>query len=286
MADSKPADQPASALDLPHKVFAGNLSFKTTEEELKTFFGDAGTVVQASIITRGTRSLGYGFVAFNTPEDCQSAVDKLHKKDLGGREINVEIAKPKSEIIAARKERNQGAPRGRGGYRRRPFGRGGNVGARKPRPPQKPRTDDDKTAAPAEGKPAEGSEEKKRERKPRKKAPKKAVDPDAPKRERVPRPKRIPTGEPSKTTIFVANLPFSLDDEGLKAVFKDFKVKTAKVILRRASGRSKGFGFVDLEDESEQEKVLAGGPYISEERELNLKVALADERHAEEEKKE
>jgi hypothetical protein len=93
----------------------------------------------------------------------------------------------------------------------------------------------------------------------------------------------VPTGEPSKTTIFVANLPFSLDDEGLKAVFKEYKVKSAKVILRRKSGRSKGFGFVELEDEDEQQKILAGGPYVSEERELSLKVALADERHAEEE---
>jgi hypothetical protein len=96
----------------------------------------------------------------------------------------------------------------------------------------------------------------------------------------------VPTGEPSKTTIFVANLPFSLDDEGLKAVFTGYNLKSAKVILRRASGRSKGFGFVEVEDEAEQQKVLAGGPYTSEERELTLKVALADERHAEEEKKE
>jgi RNA recognition motif-containing protein len=108
MADSKPTDQPPSALDHPNKVFAGNLSFKTTEDELKSFFSAAGTVVQASIITRGPRSLGYGFVAFNTVEECQAAVDRLHKNELGGREINVEIAKPKSEILAARKERKEG----------------------------------------------------------------------------------------------------------------------------------------------------------------------------------
>jgi RNA recognition motif-containing protein len=274
MADTKPAaDQQPSALDHPNKVFAGNLSFKTTEDELKNFFAGAGTVVQASIITRGTRSLGYGFVAFSTPEECQAAVDTLHKKDLGGREINVEIAKPKSEIIAARKEREEGDAPSKGRRART-----------KPRAPRKKKPED-KPAV--EGKPAaEGAAGAAKKRKPRKKKASKPVDPDAPKKERAPRPKREPTGEPSKTTIFVANLPFSLDDEGLRAVFKDYKVKTAKVILRRASGRSKGFGFVELEDEAEQQKVLAAGPYVSEERELNLKVALADERHAEEEKKE
>jgi len=279
MADSKPAaDQQPSALDHPNKVFAGNLSFKTTEDELKSFFADVGVVVQASIITRGTRSLGYGFVAFSTPDECQAAVDRLHKKDLGGREINVEIAKPKSEILAARKERQEGEGSDDKGRRTRA----------KPRAPRKKKIDDKPGV---EGKPAaEGAAgaaaAPAKKRKPRKKKTAKPADPDAPKKERTPRPKREPTGEPSKTTIFVANLPFSLDDEGLKAVFKDYKVKTAKVILRRASGRSKGFGFVELDDEAEQQKVLAGGPYVSEERELNLKIALADERHTEEEKKE
>lgn len=273
MADTKPAAEQPSVLDHPNKVFAGNLSFKTTEDELKNFFGGAGTVVQASIITRGTRSLGYGFVAFSTPDECQAAVDTLHKKDLGGREINVEIAKPKSEILAARKERQEGDAPGKGRRVRT-----------KPRSPRIKKRPEDKPAA--EGKPAPEGAAPAKKRKPRKKKASKPTDPDAPKKERAPRPKREPTGEPSKTTIFVANLPFSLDDEGLRAVFKDYKVKTAKVILRRASGRSKGFGFVELEDEAEQQKVLAAGPYVSEERELNLKVALADERHAEEEKKE
>jgi len=275
MADSKPADQQPSALDHPNKVFAGNLSFKTSEDELKGFFGAAGTVVQASIITRGTRSLGYGFVAFSSPDECQAAVDRLHKKVLGEREINVEIAKPKSEIIAARKERQDEGDVPRKTNRR--------FRGSRPRFPRKKKSDEEEAG---EGKPAvEGAAAPEKKRKPRKKKPSKPVDPDAPKKERAPRPKRVPTGEPSKTTIFVANLPFSLDDEGLKAVFKDYQIKSAKVILRRASGRSKGFGFVELDDEAEQQKVLDGGPYVSEERELNLKIALADERHNEEEEK-
>ncbi|KAI8049083.1 putative RNA-binding protein, partial [Syncephalis plumigaleata] len=76
------------------KVFVGNIAFTTTEDELRNFFSPAGTVVQAKVITRGARSLGYGFVAFENLEQCEAAVAQLSKKELDGREINVEIAKP------------------------------------------------------------------------------------------------------------------------------------------------------------------------------------------------
>ncbi|RKP04827.1 putative RNA-binding protein, partial [Thamnocephalis sphaerospora] len=78
------------------KVFVGNISFATTEDQLKEFFAPAGTVIQAKVITRGTRSLGYGFVAFEKAEQCDTAVEKLNKKELDGREINVEVAKPQT----------------------------------------------------------------------------------------------------------------------------------------------------------------------------------------------
>ncbi|RUO96491.1 hypothetical protein BC936DRAFT_141946, partial [Jimgerdemannia flammicorona] len=90
--------EPKDEEDIGHKVFVGNLSFQTTEDELAN--------LKANIITRGTRSLGYGFVAFETLEDAQKATQELDKKELGAREINVEVAKPK-EPSAAR----EGGPR-------------------------------------------------------------------------------------------------------------------------------------------------------------------------------
>jgi len=258
--------------DFPHKVFAGNLAFKTTEEELKEFFSPAGTVTKVNIITRGTRSLGYGFVAFSTAAECHAAVEKCHKKDLGGREINVEVAKPKAELEAAKKER-AATRAGKAPRKRKRFAK---------KTGDKPEGDDaehKEGQAEKSGDKPDG-EKKKKKRKPKKKLPK---DPDAPKPE--PRPRRAPSGEPSKTTVFVANLPFSLDDAGLAAVFADFKIKSAKVVTRRGTGRSKGFGFVELEDEAEQQKLLAAPAFTSEERELNIKVALSDEKPVEEEVK-
>jgi len=64
------------------KVFAGNLSFRTKEDQLAEHFAVAGKVVSANIITRGPRSLGYGFVEFETEEQAVSAVNLLNKKTL------------------------------------------------------------------------------------------------------------------------------------------------------------------------------------------------------------
>ena len=54
----------------------------------------------AQIITRGTRSLGYGFVTFSTDAEAQTAIQLLNKRDVGGREISVESAKPQTAADA------------------------------------------------------------------------------------------------------------------------------------------------------------------------------------------
>jgi RNA recognition motif-containing protein len=82
------------------KVFVGNLSFKTETEQLREHFSAAGTVTEANIITRGPRSLGYGFVDFKTPEDAENAVKLFNQKEIDGRVINVEVAHPRQEEAA------------------------------------------------------------------------------------------------------------------------------------------------------------------------------------------
>jgi len=101
--------------------------------------------------------------------------------------------------------------------------------------------------------------------------------------ERKPRQKRFAnTGEPSKTLLFVANLPFEVDDAGLSSIFSSLSidVKSARIItkpnFRNKSGppRSKGFGFVEVADEGQQKAAvekLQG--YKMGERELTVKVA-------------
>merc|ERR1712000_730690 len=80
------------------RVFAGNLPFSVTEEQLKTMFSECGTVVSATIITRGTRSLGYGFVEMENLEAADKAVSAMNKKEVDGRTINVEISRPRSVV--------------------------------------------------------------------------------------------------------------------------------------------------------------------------------------------
>jgi len=78
-----------------------------------------------------------------------------------------------------------------------------------------------------------------------------------------PRPRRPigedPVGEPSKTMLFVANLGFNIDDEGLSALFTDadIDVVSARVVRRRWEPRkSKGYGFVDVGSEEQQQKAI------------------------------
>ena len=82
---------------MAQKLFVGGIAFNTTEEGLNTFFSQAGEVSSASIVTdRDTgRSRGFGFVEMTSAEGAQRAVADLNGRDLDGRSLKVEIAKPK-----------------------------------------------------------------------------------------------------------------------------------------------------------------------------------------------
>ncbi|HHD92535.1 MAG TPA: RNA-binding protein [Candidatus Portnoybacteria bacterium] len=79
-----------------NKLYVGNLSYDTTDEGLKELFSTVGTVVSATIITDkfSGRSKGFGFVEMSSSEEAQKAKDELNGKDLDGRNINVDEAKP------------------------------------------------------------------------------------------------------------------------------------------------------------------------------------------------
>jgi len=93
-------------------------------------------------------------------------------------------------------------------------------------------------------------------------------------------PKQEEERPPSKTTLFVANLPFKMDDDQFAKVFKDATLayKSAHVVKNQRSGRSKGFGFVEFENEQDQQKALTAiNKKVVDERELVVKVALAEQ---------
>jgi cold-inducible RNA-binding protein len=79
------------------RIYAGNLSYSTDSEELRTLFSEFGSVDSAEvIIDRSTnRSKGFGFVEMSDEEAARSAISALNGKDVGGRSINVSEARPR-----------------------------------------------------------------------------------------------------------------------------------------------------------------------------------------------
>ncbi len=101
-------------------IYVGNLSFGTTEQELKDLFGQFGTVESASIIMdKATgKSRGFGFVVMSNDAASQKAIDDLNGKEHGGRKLTVNQAKERED-----KPRGGGFGGGRGGF-------GGDRGSR------------------------------------------------------------------------------------------------------------------------------------------------------------
>ena len=100
-------------------IFVGNLDFNTSEDELRNLFGTYGQVDRVSIMTdRDTgRSRGFGFVEMASAEDGEKAIAALNGTQLGGRTLNVNEARPKTER-AGGGSRDRGG-RGGGGGRNR-----------------------------------------------------------------------------------------------------------------------------------------------------------------------
>jgi cold-inducible RNA-binding protein len=81
------------------KLFVGNLSFNTTENDLQDAFAAHGTVTEANLMTdRATgRPRGFGFVTMSSPEEAQNAVTALNGASLDGRNLTVNEARPRGE---------------------------------------------------------------------------------------------------------------------------------------------------------------------------------------------
>jgi RNA recognition motif-containing protein len=81
------------------KLFVGNLSFNTTENDLQDTFAAHGTVTEANLMTDRTtgRPRGFGFVTMGSPEEAQKAIQALNGAMVDGRSITVNEARPKEE---------------------------------------------------------------------------------------------------------------------------------------------------------------------------------------------
>ena len=100
---------------MTNKLYVGSLSYDTTEDGLKDFFAQAGTVSSASVIIDkfSGRSKGFGFVEMSNEDEAKKAIEELNGKELDGRSIVVDEAKP-MEKKPFRDNDNRGG--GGGGY--------------------------------------------------------------------------------------------------------------------------------------------------------------------------
>lgn len=94
------------------KCYVGNLAYATTEEELRTLFSQAGTVVSVAIIKdrESGMSKGFAFVELSTPAEVEKAISMFNGYNLKGRDLRVNAARPREEGAG-------------GGGNRRPFNR-------------------------------------------------------------------------------------------------------------------------------------------------------------------
>lgn len=99
------------------KLYVGNLSFNTTAQDLETMFAQSGTVQSANLIEdRETgRSRGFGFVEMSSKEEAQNAISSFNGKEVDGRALTVNEAKPREDRNGGGGS-NRGGGGGRGGY--------------------------------------------------------------------------------------------------------------------------------------------------------------------------
>jgi RNA recognition motif-containing protein len=111
------------------RIYVGNLSYEVGEEELREAFQAHGEIESVTIIKdRGTgQPKGFGFVEMPSDEEGQAAIEALNGKDLKGRTLNVNVARPRTE---GRRGGGGGGRRGGGGRGDRGGGRGGRGGGR------------------------------------------------------------------------------------------------------------------------------------------------------------
>jgi|SRR5579863_7679597 len=98
-----------------NKLFVGNLTFKTTENDLQDLFAAHGTVTEANLMMdRATgRPRGFGFVTMSTSEEAQKAIEALNGQSVDGRALTVNVAKPREASGGGERRQFSGGGRSR-----------------------------------------------------------------------------------------------------------------------------------------------------------------------------
>jgi RNA recognition motif-containing protein len=95
----------------PNRLFVGNLSYQTMENDLQDYFAQVGAVTSVNLMLDKItgKSRGFAFIEFATAEEANKAVEQFHEKEFQGRALTVNIAKPREE--RERPNRRSGPPR-------------------------------------------------------------------------------------------------------------------------------------------------------------------------------
>jgi RNA recognition motif-containing protein len=117
------------------KLYVGNLSFKTSEEDLRTHFSQYGTVtdVYVAMDKMTGRPRGFAFVTMGSDAEAKTAAEKINGTEFAGRQLTVNEARPKEDRPAGGGFGGGGGGRGFGGGERRGFGGGGGGGGHRDR---------------------------------------------------------------------------------------------------------------------------------------------------------
>jgi cold-inducible RNA-binding protein len=94
----------------PNRLFVGNLSFKTAENDLQDYFSQAGVVTSVNLmLDKATgKSRGFAFIEYATAEEANKAVEQFHNKEFQGRQLTVNIARPREERAPRWGDRDRG----------------------------------------------------------------------------------------------------------------------------------------------------------------------------------
>jgi cold-inducible RNA-binding protein len=83
----------------PNRLFVGNLSYQTTQDDLQEYFSQAGVVTSVTLMLDKVtgKSRGFAFVEYGTAEEANKAVEEFHGKEFQGRALTVNVARPREE---------------------------------------------------------------------------------------------------------------------------------------------------------------------------------------------
>ncbi|KAI9719652.1 MAG: hypothetical protein M1812_003423 [Candelaria pacifica] len=286
------------------RLYIGNLAYATTEGELTTFF--KGYLVESTSIPtnpRTTRPVGYAFVDVSTASEAERAIAELSGKEILERKVSVQLARQPEpagergeggasggEAGSGGEGRRRGSGRGRGRGRGR-GGRSGRGGRTRRGEAGAVEATDGPTNVPGQVLPLTDTTNQASSAEPGTEGTI-TVDPAKDGKPRVPRERKArgppEDGIASKTKVMVANLPYDMTEDQLKDFFNDYEPVASKIALRpiprfmvkklqarNEPRKGRGFGFVTLANEEQQQKAVRemNGKDI-EGREIAVKVAI------------